>query len=98
MERCTNFEPLFDLLRLLEINMKSKFQVAKNALYSSDKAIQEMIFVIFKVIEARILKEIRESSHFALMLDEPLIVQLVICGRYIDRNFCCYYLRVRDTL
>ena len=31
--------------------MKSKIQIAKNALYTSDKAIQEMVFVISEVIE-----------------------------------------------
>ena len=50
--------------------MKSRIQIAKNALYTSDKAIQEMIFVISVVIESHILKEMRESSHFSLLLDE----------------------------
>ena len=34
----TNFERLLDLLGLLGLNVKSKIQIAKNALYTSDKA------------------------------------------------------------
>lgn len=52
---------------LLGLNVKSKIQLAKNALYTSDKSIQEMIFVISEVIEERILKS---ANHFALMFDE----------------------------
>ena len=41
--------------------------------------------VISEVIETRILKEITDSSQFALMLDESTVTeQLVIHGRYID--------------
>ena len=40
----TNFEPLLDLLALLRLNVKSKIQIAKNALYTSDKAVQECYF------------------------------------------------------
>ena len=47
----TNYEPLLDLLGLLGLNVKSKIQVAKNALYTSDKAIQEMIYIVSEVIE-----------------------------------------------
>ena len=101
----TNFEPLLDLLGLLGLNVKSKIQIAKNALYTSDKAIQEMVFVISEVIETHILKEIRDSSHFALMLDETtdctVTEQLVIHGRYIDHatgELKSHYLKVIDTL
>ena len=48
----TNFEPLPHLLGLLALYVKSK---AKNALYTSDKAIQEMVFVISEVIEMQII-------------------------------------------
>ena len=71
----SNFEPLLDLLGLLGVDVKSRIQIAKNALYTSDKAIQEMLFAISEVIETSILKEIRESSHFALMLDAQMLEQ-----------------------
>ena len=85
--------------------MKSNIQIAKNALYTSDKSVQEMIYVISEVIETRILKEIRESGHFALKLDESadctVIEQLVIHGQYIDNatgKLKSHYLKVIDTL
>lgn len=101
----TNFEPLLDLLGLLGLNVKSKIQIAKNALYTSDKSIQEMVFVISEVIETHILDEIRESSHFALMLDETtdctVTEQLALHGRCIDHatgELKSHYLKVIDTL
>ena len=42
----TNFEPLLDLLGLLGVNVKSRIQIARNALYTSDKSVQEMVSVI----------------------------------------------------
>ena len=101
----TNFERLLDLMGLLGLNVKSKIQIVKNALYTSDMAIQEVVFVISEVIETQIFKEIRDSSHFALMLNETtdctVAEQLVIHGRYIDRatgELKSHYLKVIDTL
>ena len=68
--------------------MKAKIRVAKNALYTSEKSIQETIFIISEVIEMQILNKVRQSSHFSLMLDETtyctVTEQLVIHARYID--------------
>ena len=47
----TNSEPLFDLLGLLGVNVKSRIQIARNALYTSDKSVQEMVAVNSEVIE-----------------------------------------------
>lgn len=83
-----NFEPLLDLLGLLGLNMKAKIQVAKNAMYTSDIVIQEMIFVISEVIETGIVTKMRESNHFALIFDETtdcsITEQIAIHGRYIS--------------
>ena len=64
-----------------------------------------MIFVISEVIESHILKEMRESSHFSLLLDETtdctVTEQLVIHGRYIHHatgELKSHYLKVIDTL
>ena len=93
------------MLGQLGLNVKSKIQIAKNALYTSDKSIQKMLFVISEVIETRILKDIQKSSHFALMLDEStdctVTEQLVIHGRHIDHTtgeLKSHYLKVVDTL
>ena len=101
----TNFEPLLDLLALLGLNVKSKIQIAKNALYTSDKAVQEMLYVISEVIETAILKNMRESCHFALLLDETtdctVTEQLAIHRRYIDGvsgELESHFLKVVDIL
>ena len=39
----TNFEPLLDLLSLLGVPVKADIRVAKNATYTSNKSIQEML-------------------------------------------------------
>ena len=64
-----------------------------------------MIFVISEVIESHILKEMRESSHFLLLLDETtdctVTEQLVIHARYIHHatgELKSHYLKVIDTL
>ena len=76
------------MLGLLGVNVKSKIQRAKNALYTSDKAIQEIIFITSVVIEMHILKEMKESSHFALMLAEStdctVTEQMVLHGRVME--------------
>ena len=46
-----NFEPLLDMLGVLGVDTKEKIHVAKNATYTSDEAIQEMVYAISEVIE-----------------------------------------------
>ena len=74
-------------------------------MYTSDKAIQEMLYVISEIIETQILNEMREASHFALMLDETtdctVTEQLAIHGRYIcsvTGELKSHYLKVIDVL
>lgn len=79
--------------------------MARNATYTSDKAVQEMVYVISEVIEMKILSEMKKSSHFSLMIDETtdctVIEQLAVHGRYIDPStgdLKMHYLKVVDTL
>ncbi len=101
----TNYGPLLDLAGILGVDIKSKISIARNATYTSDKMIQEMVYVISEVIERRILKEMRESHHFALMLDETtdctVTEQLALHGRYINAStgeLKSHYLKVIDLL
>ena len=101
----TNFEPFLDFIELLGVKVKSEIQVARNALYTSCKSIQEMIFILSEVIEMKILKEMTESDHFALMFDETtdcsVTEQLAIHGRYICKNsgeLKTCFLKVIDVL
>lgn len=78
--------------------------MAKNATYVSDKSIQEMVYILSEVIEHRILAQIEDSSHFALMLDETtdctVTEQLAIHGRYITKcgQLKSCYLKTIDVL
>ena len=100
----TNFEPLLDLLQLFEVNVKEEISIARNALYTSDRSIQEMIFAISESIEDEILKEMRESKHFSIMIDETtdctITEQLAIHGRFLDKSgeLKCHFLKVMDLL
>ena len=63
----TNIHVKWKLKRLQRIAHTTNFEPL---LDSSEKSIQEMIFIISEVIEMLILNKVRQSSHFALMLDE----------------------------
>ena len=101
----TNYEPLLDLVGLLGVDVKSKISIARNATYTSDKTIQEMVCIMSDVIEKKILSEMTESGHFSLMLDETtdcsITEQLAIHGRYISPTtgeLKCHYLKIIDLL
>lgn len=81
----TNYEPLLNLMAFLGNDIKSRIHVAKNATYLSDKSIQEMVYILSEVIETKVLSEMQDSDHFALLLDETsdctVTEQLAIHGR-----------------
>ena len=96
---------MLDFLGFLGLNVKADIHVAKNATYTSVKAIQEMLFIMSEVIETHILTEMKASDHFALMFDETtdctVTEQLAIHGRYIHKltgELKSHYLKVIDTL
>ena len=94
-----HYEPLPDFIGLLGINIKSKICIAKNATYTSEKTILQMIYIISEVIENNILNEMKNSNLFSIMLDEStdcsVIEQLPIHGRYISPTgkLKCHYLK-----
>ena len=101
----TNYEPFLDCLSFLAMNIKAEISLAKNATYTSDKAIQEMLYVLSEVIEMGILKEMKESDHFALMFDETtdctMTEQLAVHARYIHKDtgeMKSHYLKAIDVL
>ena len=47
----SNFAPLLDFLELLGVSVKSDIHVAKNATYTINKSIQEMLYCLSEVIE-----------------------------------------------
>ena len=84
----TNYEPLLDLAGFLGIDIKSKISIARNATYTSDKTVQDIVYVITEVIEVGILEQMTKSEHFALMFDETadctVKEQLAIHACFID--------------
>ena len=101
----TNFEPLLDFLEFLGLHVKSKIRVTKIATYTSRKSIQEMVSILSEVIENRILRNLKESNHMAIMFDEStdctITEQLVIHCRYIVKDtgeLQSYFLKVIDVL
>ncbi len=49
----TNYEPLLDFLGFLGIDVKADIHVAKNATYTSVKAIQEILSIMSEVVELK---------------------------------------------
>ena len=101
----TNYEPLLDLAGLLGTDIKSTISIARNATYTSDKTIQEMVYVLSEVIEVHIIEQMRKSEHFALMFDETaectVTEQLAIHARFIDASsgeVKSHYLKILDVL
>ena len=101
----TNYEPLLDLAGLLGIDIKSKIYIARNATYTSDKTIQEMLHIIPEVVEVHIIEQMRKSEHFALMFDETadctVTEQLAIHARFIDASsgeVKSHYRKILDVL
>ena len=71
----TNYEPLLDLVCYLGIDIKGRISKARNASYTSEKIIQEMVFIMSEVLENKILEDMRESDNFSSFFDEKPIVQ-----------------------
>ncbi|XP_022106967.1 zinc finger protein 862-like [Acanthaster planci] len=100
----TNFEPLLDFLSFLGLKVKEQIRVAKNATYTSDKTVQEMLYVLSEVLEDDTLKELATSDHFALIFDESSdctnIEQLALHARYLnsDGDLQVKFLKIVDVL
>ena len=68
-----------------------------NATYTSEKMIQEMVFIMSEILEMKILKGMRKSDHFSILLDEmtdcTITEQLAVHGCLITSTgelSCCF--------
>lgn len=98
-----NFEPLLGLLSLLGLDVKAQITAGKNATYCSQRSIQEMVTCLSDVSEDKILCELRQSEHYALMFDETTdcatVEQLVIhCGYIFDGKLRVKFPTMIDAL
>ena len=49
------------------VKIKEKIGKGMNATYTSEKTIQEMVFVMSEILEKKILESMTESSHFSII-------------------------------
>ena len=48
-----NYAPLLDLVGLLDVDVKANISVASNAIYTSDKTIQEKFFIMSEIMKKK---------------------------------------------
>ncbi|XP_065831995.1 zinc finger protein 862-like [Oscarella lobularis] len=100
----TNFEPLMNFAEYLGVKIKEKIGTGRNALYTSEQSIHEMIVVLAEVIENDILSKVRKSKFYSIMLDETtdctVTEQLSVHARFIDEEgkLCSSFLKIIDLL
>ena len=87
------------------MNNKGMIGTAKNATYTSDKSIQDMLYVISEVLETKILDDLKSSKSFSLQFDETshctVTEQLAVHGRFVDEEnglLRLHYLKIIDVL
>ena len=104
LAQTTNFETILDLPSWLRVEIKDKIRVARTAIYTSHKSIQEMPYVISELLDKRTLEKLKDSEHFALMFDETTYCttqeKLAIHGRHIDKataELKCTFLKTCDV-
>ena len=100
----TKFNSLKDLVISLGCDYLRELSLGRNAQYSSEQIISELLQSLSLVIEERILNEMQSSNFFALMTDEStdiaVMKQLVLVGRYLptesDTGIQTSYLHIVD--
>ena len=96
----TNYEPLLDLVGFFGNHTIGQIREARNATYTSEKTIQERVFVTSE----KILEDMRQSCHFSLPFDETtdftVTEQLAAHGCYISSTgeLKSFYLKTIDLL
>ena len=100
----TNYQPLLSLAKNLGCSYLSALNVAKNAHYTSERIMQEILETLGHQIEKRQVAALLNSRVYALMIDESTDIsvtkQLVIYGRYIsdEGEPCTTFLKVQDLV
>ena len=69
----TKFNSLKDLVISLGCDYLRELSLGRNAQYSSEQIISELLQSLSLVIEERILNEMQSSNFFALMTDDSLV-------------------------
>ena len=105
MPHTTHHQPLLSLAKNLGCSYLSALNVAKNAHYTSERILQEMLETLAHQIEDEQLAAfLQNSRYYALMIDEStdisVLKQLVIYGRYISGKGepCAMFLKLQDLV
>lgn len=83
----TKFSSLMDLTIQLGSDYLRELNLGRNAHYTSEQTVRELLHCLSSVIEEKILDDIRASDFFSLMTDEStdiaVLKQLVLVARYM---------------
>ena len=83
----TKFNSLKDLSILLGCNYLHELNIGRNAQYTSEQSIAELLQCLSQVLEEQILRDLQSSDFFSLMTDEStdiaVMKQLMLVGRYL---------------
>ena len=83
----TKFSSLMDLSIQLGSDYLRELNLGRNAHYTSEQTVRELLHCLSSVIEEQILDDIRSSDFFTLMTDEStdiaVLKQLVLVARYM---------------
>ena len=86
----TKFASLMDLSIMLGSDYLKELNLGRNAHYTSEQTIRELLQCLPSVVEEQILEDIRSSDFFALMTDEStdiaILKQLVLVARYVTKT------------
>ena len=86
----TKFASLMDLSIMLGCGYLKELNLGRNAHYTSEQTIRELLQCLSSVLEEQILEDIRSSNFFALMTDESIDIailkQLVLVARYMTKT------------
>jgi len=98
----TKFTSLKDLSISLGCDYLHELNVGRNAQYTSEQTIAELLHCLSQVIEEQILSDLQSSQFFSLMTDESteiaVLKQLVLVGRYLtDDGIKTSFLRITDV-
>lgn len=86
----TNFTSLIALAKSLGATYLNDLCIGKNAQYTSERFIQEVVTCLGDVLSDGIFEEVRASPFFSLMTDETtdvaVVKEVVIYVRYLDQQ------------
>ena len=90
----TKFNSLKDLVVHLGCDYLRELNLGRNAQYSSEQTIAELLQCLSLVIEERIQSDLQSSEFFSLMTDEStdiaVLKQLVLVGKYLTDSADLY--------